>query len=567
MLSDRLSRPSVATEADPCRTTTLTEPPKRTTNWFDGEPSELADTGRSASREILTSRVTESEARGSRRETIQTHKRTTGRFYQPPQFHYSVLETPTGSETSHVENREHRAGTYTELFLDLVFAIPLACLTLTTPTSANFYVFIAQYLAVVNSWLAEAWFNSRFDTDDLIVRLMTLIRVMSICEMAYGIQHESGTHLAIGYITMHFVLIVQYGRAATNSESFNVQRLCLGHVAGLSSSVVLWLAALWTAHGMQYALFLIGLLIDILTPFVLLRIVIPVHPHHMPARLAAYTIIVISVMTSIGTAHIISSTRTTGWRHMPCIALIGVLPFSMMTLYTNVIGVPVGMDNFFNSIWDRVTTYCYFYLHIPFTGCLIYVTMVLAHMDCNSGNNGMTPVLGLTNPPTHLCLGLSAALFFLGVHHLSVEGSRSYRTVTRISCSVLLTPLAYFGNKMSDEWCLLVVSTILLVQMFLEYAYFEDSSLGRVSMNSSLLGELLNSSSSSDPTPLLSNQLMAELPELGVALDEPVASTEQVPRLILELETVLSRMEEEHRHNVKQIENEINGLKAQVESL
>ena len=86
-------------------------------------------------------------------------------------------------------------------------------------------------------------------------------------------------------------------------------------------------------------------------------------------------------------------------------------------------------------------------------------------------------------------------------------------------------------------------------------------------MNSSLLGELLNSSSSSDPTPLLSNQLMAELPELGVALDEPVASTEQVPRLILELETVLSRMEEEHRHNVKQIENEINGLKAQVESL
>ena len=53
-------------------------------------------------------------------------------------------------------------------------------------------------MAVANSWIGEAFFNTRFDTDDAVVRLLTVVRVASIVVMGYGVHDQRPTAFAIG---------------------------------------------------------------------------------------------------------------------------------------------------------------------------------------------------------------------------------------------------------------------------------------------------------------------------------------------------------------------------------
>ena len=62
----------------------------------------------------------------------------------------------------------------------------------------NWYVFVVYYVAVANSWIGEAFFNTRFDTDDAVVRLLTVVRVASIVVMGYGVHDQRPTAFAIG---------------------------------------------------------------------------------------------------------------------------------------------------------------------------------------------------------------------------------------------------------------------------------------------------------------------------------------------------------------------------------
>ena len=62
---------------------------------------------------------------------------------------------------------EHRSGTYTEAFYDLIYFIPLARLTSQPPSSEVLSRFPLYFAAIFLAWKGEAFFNTRFDPDNV----------------------------------------------------------------------------------------------------------------------------------------------------------------------------------------------------------------------------------------------------------------------------------------------------------------------------------------------------------------------------------------------------------------
>lgn len=352
--------------------------------------------------------------------------------------------------------------------------IPLTNLTDMTFSAHNAHVFVCYYLAVANSWLGEAFFNTRFDSDDAIVRLLTVFRTTAIVIMSYGISQGSSQHFAAGYVSVRLILILQYVRAlGANWSSLSLRKLCLGYITGFTISGILWFIAFFLEddHTVQFVLFYLGLAVDFLTPFVLLAmnmLLVNVHPTHMPDRLASYTIVVISVMLTQD----IDLTRNIDGRFTElCLLLAAIIPFCLMLLYTNVCGSPAGIDKFSVSAWERFRTYLYIYLHIPFTGCIIYTTLALQQIT-TCGHRGE----GYHLTAAHAVIGTASTLILLGIHHFFVQGSTYSRGLTRIGVGALLLLLLIGGRSLTNEWYVGIIAFAMFLQAVLEYIFMREPS-------------------------------------------------------------------------------------------
>lgn len=364
-------------------------------------------------------RTSTQEARLSTRSS-EGGRRTT-RFYQPPTFHMSILSESDLSNLSGIADRDDRGATFTELFFDLVYVVPLTKLTEMHLDTGNYAVFVLYYIALANTWMGEAFFNTRFDTDDAIVRMLTVVRVVSLVVMAYGINKQSPNTFGVAYLVLRGILIVQYFRAWYNTDSHHLRRLCMGYMLLFSFSWLCWVAGLPCAYDLKFTLFALGTCVDLATPFVLLYVMVPVHQRHMPDRLASFTIVVISVMLTQVIDYTLA--HQDDQIFLLCLLCAVLIPYCLMTLYTNVCGVPIGIEEFSSSLWHRFLTYMHFYLHIPFTGSIVYTTKALQSISCGGPAN-------LT--AAHSIVGTSLTLVLLGCHHFFVQGNTYDRTLTRI---------------------------------------------------------------------------------------------------------------------------------------
>ncbi|HUI37213.1 MAG TPA: low temperature requirement protein A, partial [Gaiellaceae bacterium] len=92
------------------------------------------------------------------------------RFLEPPR-----LRT--------LEADEDRRATWLELFLDLVFVAAIAQVAATLsadPTAAGFGRYLVLFLPIGWAWAGFTFYATRFDTDDLVYRLLTLLGMFAI---------------------------------------------------------------------------------------------------------------------------------------------------------------------------------------------------------------------------------------------------------------------------------------------------------------------------------------------------------------------------------------------------
>jgi low temperature requirement protein LtrA len=192
-----------------------------------------------------------------------------------------------------------RHATWLELFFDLVFVVAIAEVAhmLHKPLDGDTILkFLLLYVPIYWAWVGHTVYANRFDTDDLPYRLITFGMMVASLLMAVPISgmNDAGLQLyAVGYLCARVLLLVLYLRAHLSLP--DARPMTRVYLQGFSLGAVFWVASIFVPPPATYMLWLVGLVIDLLTPWRNRRVLggYPLHVEHFPERMGLLTIIVL----------------------------------------------------------------------------------------------------------------------------------------------------------------------------------------------------------------------------------------------------------------------------------
>jgi low temperature requirement protein LtrA len=197
----------------------------------------------------------------------------------------------------------HRAASPLELFTDLCYVVAIAQSALSLHHEIaeghpghGLLWFAVSFFAIFWAWLNFVWFNSAYDSDDVLNRLLTLLQVFGSLVLAAGVPRifeEDFTLGVTGYVIMRVGLILMWLRAAAGHP--DRRRTALRYAVGLVIVQAGWVVALLVTGGnIPLWLFAIGVSADFAVPFYAERAgATPWHPHHIAERYGLFFIIVL----------------------------------------------------------------------------------------------------------------------------------------------------------------------------------------------------------------------------------------------------------------------------------
>ncbi len=191
-----------------------------------------------------------------------------------------------------------RSATWLELFYDLVFVAAVAVLgtRLVVDLSWEGLLSYAAYFALLWwLWASHTFYADRFDTDDLVYRLLAGVQMVAIAVIAASLSIDSGSTLAfsIGYAFARLTLLALYARAYRHVGPARV--LCAGYLKGIGAAAVVWIAAIFVPPPARFWVWGLALAIDLATPYVMRReqARVPLDVSHLPERFGLFTILVL----------------------------------------------------------------------------------------------------------------------------------------------------------------------------------------------------------------------------------------------------------------------------------
>src|SRR4028118_624725 len=165
---------------------------------------------------------------------------------------------------------EERRATWLELFYDLVFVVAIAEVAHKLHGEVSllgFVSFVALFVPIWLCWLGATFYATRFDTDDLGHRLLTLLQMALIAALAVNVHHgleESSVGFALCYAAVRSILIIQYLVAGYHVPP--ARPLTTWYTRGFGISVTLWLVSVFVPVPWRFGLWALGLIIDLCTP-------------------------------------------------------------------------------------------------------------------------------------------------------------------------------------------------------------------------------------------------------------------------------------------------------------
>ena len=205
------------------------------------------------------------------------------------------------------EDRE-RTATWLELFFDLIFVVAIA--QLAHNFSGDFSFMGLAKLAVLFvpvwwCWIGATFYDTRFDNDGLVDRLITLMQMAIAASMAANLNHaldNSSVPFALSYIAFRAVLICQYLHAGYHVPQ--ARHLTNWYGVGFTISLTFWFLSVFVPLPWRFVLWAIGLIIDFGTPLTAGQRVQKVPPNmaHTTERIGLFTIIVLgeSIVAVVG---------------------------------------------------------------------------------------------------------------------------------------------------------------------------------------------------------------------------------------------------------------------------
>ena len=163
-------------------------------------------------------------------------------------------------------------------------------------TLHGFLEFLALFVPVWWAWMGFTFYANRFDTDDLVYRVLTLLAMFGVAALATNTRDafEGGSEaFALSYVAVRLVLIALYARARRHVET--ARALTTLFLVAFGAAVLVWLASLLVEPPARYWLWAVALAIELAAPIPAWRLIprAPIHPAHIPERFGLLTIIVL----------------------------------------------------------------------------------------------------------------------------------------------------------------------------------------------------------------------------------------------------------------------------------
>jgi low temperature requirement protein LtrA len=207
---------------------------------------------------------------------------------------------PPRLQTEVDDEHEHRA-TWLELFYDVVYIATISQLgsALGEDISAGgFLRFVILFLPIWWSWSGITFYMNRFIVDDFWHRLLIFVQMLAIAVVAFSIAEAFGTlatQFVLAYILIRVVLVILYYRAGKSNPQ--AEGLTKRFARGYGVGAVIWAASLLVAQPLQIVFWIVGMLAELLVPF-LPGIInrqnrFPTDPPHLAERYGLFTIIVL----------------------------------------------------------------------------------------------------------------------------------------------------------------------------------------------------------------------------------------------------------------------------------
>jgi len=195
----------------------------------------------------------------------------------------------------------HRTATPLELFADLCYVVAVAQAALTLHheiveghAADGLVYFSLAFFGIWWAWLNFAWFNSAYDPDDTIHRLLTLLQVLGSLVLAAGVPRffEQDFRLGVtGYVIMRIGLVLMWLRVVAGDPARRAT--ARRYVIGLVVVQATWVVVVLTTE-ISIWLFVVLAAADFAVPFLAEKAEpTPWHPHHIAERFGLFFIIVL----------------------------------------------------------------------------------------------------------------------------------------------------------------------------------------------------------------------------------------------------------------------------------
>ena len=194
---------------------------------------------------------------------------------------------------------QSRRASWLELFFDLIFVAAVA--QVGVPLGGDYTVhglvrYGLMFLLIWWAWLGHTMYSTRFDADDVLQRLLTLLQIFAAAAMAANAKSafdsRDSAGFAAAYAVLRAVLVVQYLRARRLRET---RRLTTLYAVGFGVAALLWAVAAIFAAPTRFWLWAAALVIDLGTPWLAVRHThkCPPDAEHLPERFGLLTIILL----------------------------------------------------------------------------------------------------------------------------------------------------------------------------------------------------------------------------------------------------------------------------------
>ncbi|MBW4564455.1 MAG: low temperature requirement protein A [Mojavia pulchra JT2-VF2] len=358
---------------------------------------------------------------------------------------------------------EERHATWLELFYDLVFVVAVSQLAHSFKehiSLSGVIGFVVLFIPIWWSWIGTTLYANRFDSDDVVHRLLVGLQMLTTTAMAINIHHglgESSSGFALAYGLGRVVLVVEYIRAGRHIPSARL--LTNRYATGFAIAASLWLISAFIPLPWRFVLWGLGIIIDFATPLTARKFQIGLLPHasHLPERFGLFTLIVLGEAIIA----VVNGVSQQKWDRFSVIcAVFGLsLALSLWWIYfDNLGGSPIQKARQEGKV---AIANLWLYTHLPLVigiaAAGVGVELVLLSQQG----------LALPDPQRWLiCGSVALCLLAIGIlHRFGVIRYCKIRSQYRFGGAVVLLFVAIFGKGLLPVLVIAVVALVAVVQV------------------------------------------------------------------------------------------------------